>query len=79
MSPIVETLAQTLVDEWQEYFPYWSAAHNSDSQQEYRTFTHSEIARAQMVCNRLQQLDDCFNHECNEYNSMLTEMSNMMR
>lgn len=74
-----ESLTQTLVNEWQEYFQYWSAVHNSDSRQEYRTFTHSEIAQAQIICNRLRRLDNCADEECNAYAHLMDKMSAMLR
>ena len=78
MSPIVDTLTQNLLSEWQDYFQYWSAAHGTDSEQDYRAFTHDEITQAQRICNRLQQLDDCFSGESTEYSKVLNKMDNML-
>lgn len=78
MSPIVDTMTQNLLNEWQDYFQYWSATHGTDSKQDYRAFTHDEIMQAQLICNRLQQLDDCFNGESTEYSDILNRMGNMM-
>ncbi|CCX47710.1 MAG: hypothetical protein J6B36_07815 [Muribaculaceae bacterium] len=79
MSPIVDTLTQNLINEWQDYFEYWSATHGTDSEQDYRAFTHDEITQAQRICNRLQKLDDCFNSESSEYSDVLNRMGSLMR
>ncbi|MDE7025437.1 MAG: hypothetical protein K2O88_06125 [Paramuribaculum sp.] len=78
MNPTVDTLTKDLLNEWQNYFQYWSATHSNNSEQAYRAFTHNEIAQAQRIFNRLQQLDDCFCKECHEYSNALNTMSNLL-